>query len=47
MGFAPTALKDSIILENLEKLHPQYEIPNATPAKETVCVEPIVILCTE
>ena len=29
--FAPTALKDSKILEKIEKLHPQYKIPNTTP----------------
>ena len=32
LEFAPTVLKESSLIGNETKLHPHFEIPNATPA---------------
>ena len=32
LAFPPTVLKDSRIFVNYKKQHPQFEIPNTTPA---------------
>ena len=42
MGFAPTNLRESRMLGNKNKLHSQYEIPNATSEETEDCVHTYV-----